>query len=127
MEKRMTIGDISKKSGLSLHTLRYYEKIGLIKPVERNGSGHRNYTDSDLDLIDFIQKLKLTGMPIKDIIWYISLLDSTENSYGKRLEILKKHQERIEKRIKTAQEFLKIIRYKIDWYKKNGGLLQYKN
>jgi DNA-binding transcriptional MerR regulator len=118
----MTIRQVSEKTGLSAYTLRYYEKIGLIKSVGRDGSGHRNYLDTDLELIDFIQKWKSTGMRIKDIIRYISLLDSDEDSYGERLEILKKHRARIEKRIRTAKEFLKIIEYKIEWYKKHGGV-----
>ncbi len=123
----MTIKQVSEKTGLSSYTLRYYEKIGLIKPVQRNRSGHRNYIDSDLEIIDFIQKWKSTGMQIKDIIRYIALLDSNEDSYHERLEILEKHRERIEKRIRQAQEFLNIIKYKIEWYKKNGGVLKCEN
>jgi DNA-binding transcriptional MerR regulator len=122
----MTIKQVSGKTGLSSYTLRYYEKIGLIKPVQRDRSGHRNYFDEDLELIDFIQKLKSTGMQIKDITRYISLLDSNEDSYSERLEILEKHRARIKKRIQTAQEFLNIINYKIEWYKENGGVLKYK-
>jgi DNA-binding transcriptional MerR regulator len=122
----MTINEVAEKTGLSCHTLRYYEKIGLIKPVHRNNAGRRNYGDSDLEIIDFIQKWKSTGMQIKDIIRYIALLDSDKDSYSERLEILEKHRKHIKKRIKTAQEFLNIIDYKIEWYKKNGGVLQQK-
>jgi hypothetical protein len=79
-----------------------------------------------LELIRFIQKWKSTGMPIKDIIRYIKLLDRNEDSYKDRLDILEKHRERIEKQIKQAEEFLNIINYKIEWYKKNSGVLNCK-
>ena len=102
-----------EKTGLSSYTLRYYEKIGLINPIRRNNAGHRDYIDSDLNIIDFIQKLKSTGMQINDIVQYIGLLDRDEDSYNERLEILEKHRKHIKNRIKSAQEFLDIIEYKI--------------
>ena len=114
----MTIQEVSVKTGLSSHTLRYYEKIGLITPVNRNSSGHRNYNKKDLDIIEFIKKLKLTGMPIKEISRLTALLSKNEESYSERLEILEKHRLSIENRLKTTQDFLNYLKSKIEWYKK---------
>ena len=117
----MTIKEVSEKTGISSYTLRFYEKIGLIGDVRRNESGHRDYCESDLEAIDFVRRWKSTGMPIDDIIRYIELMDKSEDTYSERLSILMQHKSRIEESIKTAREFLEIISFKIDFYKKNGG------
>ena len=63
----MTIKEVSDKLGLSVHTLRYYEKEGLIRNIKRNINGFRNYSDNDVGWLDLIMKLKLTRMPLKDL------------------------------------------------------------
>jgi DNA-binding transcriptional MerR regulator len=117
----MTIGRVVEKTGLSRHTLRYYEKIGIIKPVLRNKSGHRNYTDEDMEIIGFVLKMKTACLPIKDIVSYIALLNQGEKSYKKRLEILQRHKEHIEKRLEDTGELLRFINRKIEWYVKHGA------
>jgi DNA-binding transcriptional MerR regulator len=59
----LTIADAAKASGITAHTLRYYEKAGLLEPIDRNGSGHRRYREGDLERIRFLTKLRATGMP----------------------------------------------------------------
>ena len=68
MDATLTISDAAQKSGISAHTLRYWERAGLIQPVTRNGSGHRRYAEEDLDRIRFLTKLRATGMPIRQNI-----------------------------------------------------------
>jgi DNA-binding transcriptional MerR regulator len=117
----MKIKKVSEITGLSSHTLRFYEKTGLIPCISKNRSGHRNYSESDLELISFIQKWKLTGMPISEISRYMELMDREEEIYGERMAILVNHRDRIKEKIKSFGEFLEIIEFKIRWYKKNGG------
>ena len=107
----MTIKEVYKKTGLSSHVLHFYEKIELIKPITHNSPEHRHYKNSDLELTDFIKKQKSIGMPIKDIIRYITLLDKNEDFYNERIEILKNHRIRIEKQLREIQEFLNIFKF----------------
>ena len=76
MEHAMTIAEAAEASGLSVHTLRYYERTGLLEPVSRNGSGHRRYRAADLERIAFLTKLRATGMPIRDVRRYAELLNA---------------------------------------------------
>ncbi len=64
MENLFSIQQIASMTGLSTHTLRYYEKIGLIKNVQRDQTGYRQYTDVDLAWIQFLIRLRVTGMPM---------------------------------------------------------------
>ncbi len=85
-----SIGESSKLSGISIDTLRYYEKEKLIV-VERDSSGRRKYTDLDIQWIAFIKRLKETGMPIKQIRRYAVLRYQGDSTLRERLEMLKEH------------------------------------
>lgn len=85
-----SIGEFSKFSGISIDTLRYYEKEKLIV-VERDSSGRRKYTDLDIQWIAFIKRLKETGMPIKQIRRYAVLRYQGDSTLRERLEMLKEH------------------------------------
>src|SRR5262245_53773005 len=76
--RTLSIADAAESSGLSAHTLRYYERAGLLEPVSRNGSGHRRYRDTDLELIAFLAKLRATGMPIRKVRRYAELMTAGE-------------------------------------------------
>ena len=67
---KLTIQEVSQATGLSTHTLRYYERIGLIHPIRREGNSHRHYTNDDVGWIEFLLKLRATGMSIKDMQKY---------------------------------------------------------
>ena len=84
------IGEFSKLTGLSIHTLRYYEHEGLIAP-ERNSSNRRCYSDKDLTWIEFIKRLKDTGMPIKEIKHYAELRAAGDSTLSDRMEMLALH------------------------------------
>jgi MerR family transcriptional regulator, aldehyde-responsive regulator len=75
----MKIGELSKKSDLSTHTIRYYEKIGLFHKAQKDKSGHRNYTSNDLDLVNWVTCLKKSGMPLQQIKEYVDARNNEKN------------------------------------------------
>ena len=83
-----TIRDVARETGLSVHTLRYYERIGLIPPVERAESGHRRYRDKDIAWFEFLRKLRATGMPIRKVREYVALQQQGDETLRERFELL---------------------------------------
>ncbi|MBD5521353.1 MAG: MerR family transcriptional regulator [Lachnospiraceae bacterium] len=111
------IGDFSKLTGLSIHTLRYYEHEGLITP-ERNSINRRCYSDKDLTWIEFIKRLKNTGMPIKEIKHYANLRAAGDTTLYERLEILVLHRQTLNEQIAQLQEHKIKLDEKIEFYRK---------
>ncbi|MFE2108465.1 MerR family transcriptional regulator, partial [Kitasatospora sp. NPDC059463] len=81
---RHTIGEVSAASGLTAHTLRWYERIGLLDPVDRSASGQRRYSDADLHRLAFLGRLRLTGMPVADMLRYVELAREGERTSADR-------------------------------------------
>jgi len=113
---RLTIQEVSKATGLSTHTLRYYERIGLIHPISREQNTHRHYTADDVGWIDFLLKLRATGMSIKDMQKYAELQRQGDSTLPERVEMLKSLRGSVEARINELNEHLKLISYKIEIY-----------
>ncbi len=113
----MNMREFSNKVGLSAYTLRYYEKIGLLKHVQRNISGHRIYSHRDIDWVNFIKRLKETGMPLEEIRKYASLRELGVETVKERQALLEKHQESLVKHIRQQNEHLKALDDKINLYK----------
>ena len=87
----MTIAEAAERSGLTSHTLRYYERDGLmLLPVERSSTGHRRYTDRDLSWIELVTRLRATGMPIRDVRRYADLVRAGAGNEQERLELLRR-------------------------------------
>src|SRR5262245_19394565 len=86
--RTLSIADAAEASGLSAHTLRYYERTGLLEPVGRNGSGHRRYRETDLERIAFLAKLRATGMPIREVRRYAELMTAGEATNAERLALI---------------------------------------
>ena len=105
----MKISEVSKKYKLSSATLRYYEKIGLLKNIEKK-HGIRNYTEEDLNTIHFILYMKKSGFKLEDIIEYM------KEDKTKRLEMLLNQKEELLKEIKEKEETLNFLNYKIEIY-----------
>ena len=116
MDTNLTIQETASRTGLSEHTLRYYEKIGLILPVERAPNGHRRYNDEDLGWIDFLKCLRSTGMPVAQMIEFTQLTHAGDDTIQERLAMLKKHRECVLREIALLEKDLEVIHYKIDWY-----------
>jgi len=114
--EQLTIQQVAEATGLSVHTLRYYERIGLIHPIGRMENTHRRYTTDDIGWIEFLMKLRATGMSIQDMQVYAELQRQGDDTLPERLEMLKALQRDVEARIDELHEHLKLIRYKVSVY-----------
>jgi DNA-binding transcriptional MerR regulator len=117
-EQELTIQQMVEATGLSAHTLRYYERAGLMLPqVERDeGNGYRAYTMEHVRWIAFIKRLRTTGMPIRDIQRYTELLREGDLTMLERMQLLKGHRMRVEERLHEEQQHLDAINTKIAYY-----------
>ena len=115
-ETGLTIQQVAKETGLSVHTLRYYERIGLIPPVERAPNGHRRYSEDDIGWIGFLNKLRATGMPISKMKQYADLQQQGQDTLAERLALLKEHRREVKKRIQELNDNLTMIESKIEHY-----------
>lgn len=113
----LSIQEVAERMDLSTHTLRYYERIGLIHPVERASSGHRRYSEDDLGWIDFLKKLRRTGMPVNEMKRYADLLWEGDRTVGARRELLEKHYKRMQAQVAELNEALSCIEWKIEHYR----------
>ena len=113
----MTIAEAAERSGLTSHTLRYYERDGLMLfPVERSSTGHRRYTDRDLTWIEMITRLRSTGMPMRDVRRYAELVRAGAGNEAERLDLLKAHRDRVERQLAEVTGHLRAIDHKIGLY-----------
>ena len=111
-----SIGEFSRMTNLGIHTLRYYEHENLITP-KRNSSNRRCYSDKDLAWIEFIKRLKDTGMPIKEIQCYAELRAKGDITLNERMEMLTVHRDSLNEQIKALQEHMAKLDDKIDFYR----------
>ncbi|MES0811518.1 MerR family transcriptional regulator [Roseibium sp. SCPC15] len=114
----MRIGDLAEKSGLSTDTLRYYEKIGLLPKPLRDAGGRRIYDQTILRWIDFLDRLKATGMGIKDRLRYADLRTKGGASLTERREMLEVHRVKVREDISRLAEMLSVLDEKIDLYRR---------
>jgi DNA-binding transcriptional MerR regulator len=113
----LTIADAARASGLSAHALRYYERAGLLDPIDRDASGHRRYSDEDLERIRFLTKLRATGMPIRDVRRYAQLLREGEGNEAERLALLEAHRTAVVAVLEETARNLELIDWKINLYR----------
>jgi DNA-binding transcriptional MerR regulator len=112
----MKIAEVSEHTGISSDTLRYYERIGLIWPVNRNASGIRDYTDLDLRRVDFIKCMRSAGLPVEVLIEYVGLVQQGDKTIEARKEILIEQRELLVARMSEMQKTLDILDHKIEVY-----------
>ncbi len=114
----LTIQQMARVTGLSAHTLRYYERAGLmIQSVGRDeANGYRSYTQQDVIWIEFLKRLRATGMPIHDILRYTELCRQGEHTISARLQLLKEHRSRVEEHLSEVEHHLSAITTKIAYY-----------
>ncbi|MEY8735767.1 MerR family transcriptional regulator [Lactobacillus sp. AN1001] len=117
-----TISATAKKTGLSTYTLRYYEKEGLIKNIQRTENGRRFYSEQDIELIKSIDCLKKTGMSIESIKKYMKIFADDQFDDSSRIALFKKQREKIKEKMAELQDQLEMANYKI-WYYENIGSL----
>ncbi len=116
VQTSLTIADTARATGVSAHTLRYYERAGLINGVDRADSGHRRYDDADLAWIEVSQCLRATGMPIRRIRRYAELVRAGEGNEVARLALLEGHRDAVRTRLAEVQRHLAFIDRKIAKY-----------
>jgi DNA-binding transcriptional MerR regulator len=117
----LSIAEVAEASGLSAHTLRYYERAGLVGPVDRSGSGHRRYREADLERINFLTKLRATGMPIREVRRYAQLMNAGEATSEERLALLEAHREAVLAELEATVKNLELVEWKINLYKERLG------
>ncbi|MGW8376323.1 MerR family transcriptional regulator [Streptomyces sp. ODS28] len=117
---RYTIGEVAEVSGFSAHTLRWYERIGLMPHVDRSHTGQRRFTNRDLDWLQFVGKLRRTGMAVADMVRYAELVREGEHTFAERYELLAATREDVRQRIADLQDTLAVLDYKIDIYSGSG-------
>jgi DNA-binding transcriptional MerR regulator len=112
----MKIAEVSERYGLSSDTLRYYERIGLIPPVNRNQGGIRDYGEIDVMRVEFIKCMRSAGLPIEVLIDYMGLVQQGDQTIETRKEILKEQRELLLSRMQEMQKTLDILNHKIEVY-----------
>ena len=114
----LTISDAARAVGVSAHTLRYYERAGLmLDRVERNAATHRRYTDEDLRWVILLTRLRATGMPIRRMREYADLVREGEGNERERLALLESHRAAVLEQLEEVQRSLAAIDTKIDLYR----------
>ena len=111
-----SIQDVSKKTGLSAHTLRYYEKEGLLVDVERTPGGFRQYSDADLESLNLICCLKNTGMSLQEITRFLELTHQGDQTLKERVELLRAHREHVINRMQEMQIYLDKVTWKLNFF-----------
>ncbi len=113
---RYSIGQVAKKLGLTTHTIRYYDKEGLLPFVRKGSSGARVFLDEDVDWLLIVECLKGTGMPLKEIKKYIQLCQQGDQTLQTRLEMFKKQKVKIEEQMVILNQYMEKINFKIAYY-----------
>jgi DNA-binding transcriptional MerR regulator len=114
----LSIAEAARRTGVSVHTLRYYERAGLVvTAVDRTAGGRRRYHQLDLDWIVICTRLRATGMPIRTIRRYAELVSAGPGNEQERLVLLEAHRAEVTARLARTREHLKLIDHKIDVYR----------
>lgn len=116
-----TIGEVAAHTGLTAHTLRWYERIGLMPYVTRSSTGQRSYTNRDLEWLRLITKLRLTGMAVADMVRYAELVRAGDHTYAERRELLLATREEVGRRVAELQDTLTVLDHKIGIYSQAPG------
>ncbi|CAM5502704.1 MerR family transcriptional regulator OS=Streptomyces alboniger OX=132473 GN=CP975_10695 PE=4 SV=1 [Streptomyces alboniger] len=111
-----TISEVAAFTGLTAYTLRWYERIGLMPHIDRSHTGQRRYRNRDLDWLAFVGKLRLTGMPVADMVRYAELVREGQHTFTERQELLERTRRDVRTRIAELQDTLAVLDHKIDTY-----------
>ncbi|MGW5191262.1 MerR family transcriptional regulator [Kribbella sp. NPDC004138] len=115
LPEQLSIAEASELTGLTAHTLRYYERIGLLD-VRRDAAGYRSYDERAMARIVFISRLRASGMPIGTISHYLELVLEGEHTAPQRLALMQEHRDRIQRQLRDLQLALAVTDYKITVY-----------
>ncbi|MEQ3362562.1 MerR family transcriptional regulator [Raoultibacter massiliensis] len=112
----MLIAEVSKKYDISADTLRYYERVGLIPAVNRRDNGIRDYTEEDLNWVEFIKCMRAAGIQVEALIEYVALYQQGDDTNAARKDILIEQREQLVERMEDMRVTLERLNYKIDNY-----------
>lgn len=112
----LTIAEVAAATGTSAHTLRYYERIGLIRGVSRARSGHRRYGPDDVRWVEFLRKLQGTGMPIRRMLAYAALARRGDATITERRALLEAHRDDVAAKLAEQKVHLAGIEKKVEMY-----------
>ncbi len=108
-----TVKEISKKTGISPYTLRFYEKEGVLPVVERNANGVRMFNEHYIDCIEMVQALRSTGLPLAEIKEYVELYKSGDSTLPERKIMLAHQKSKVEEQISLLMKTLEKLNYKL--------------
>ena len=118
LTEQYTVQQAAALTGLSEHTLRYYERIGLIQPVPRQeSSGHRRYGPDDLAKLETLACLRATGMPIDQMRRYFELRSHGAGAAAAQQALLATHLQELQRRLAALQDHIKYVESKIDYWR----------
>lgn len=120
MDEPLTIQEVARRTGLSAHTLRYYERAGLIAPVARASGGQRRYAAADMDWIGFLLRLKATHMPIAQMRLFATLRAAGSSTLAQRRQLLESHLAEVLAALAQTQQSAHALREKIVHYRALG-------
>ena len=119
VETSLSIAEAADATGLTTHTLRYYERDGLLlDAVDRASSGHRRHSEDDLGWIRMITRLRATGMPIREVRQYADLVRAGDGNEAERLQLLVAHRDRVRQQLAEVATHLEAIELKIGLYER---------
>ena len=114
----LSIADVVARTGLTAHTLRYYERAGLmLGPVDRAPSSHRRYREADVRWVTLLTKLRATGMPIRRVREYAALVRSGDGNEAERLALLEAHRDAVRAQLVAMRRNLDAVEKKIGIYR----------
>jgi DNA-binding transcriptional MerR regulator len=112
-----TPAQVVEETGLSIDTLRYYEKIGLLDPVDRDAAGRRRFSDHHLEQLSVARCLRESGMPVADVARYAEMARAGDHTIEERIELLEAHGRRVRAQIDSLQDQQRYIERKIAYYR----------
>ena len=121
LEQELSIGDVARRTGLSVHALRFYERQGLMlsQNVARGAGGHRRFSPQEVNWLRICIKLRRSGMPLAKIRRFAELVREGPGNEQQRLELLREHQGRVESQLAELEECLRIISRKVGIYEEH--------
>ena len=115
-EKTYTIQEAAQEMDVSAHTLRYYEKIGLLPSIQRSDNGRRNYTEEDLGWVYWLKLLRESGMSIRAMKRYVEITRAGDHTIDERCAMLEEHRNQLRAQIGKLQGYLKRLNQKVEFY-----------
>ncbi|MGD0167690.1 MAG: MerR family transcriptional regulator [Gaiellaceae bacterium] len=124
MERTYAIKEAAERTGVSTHTLRYYERIGLLEPIDRETSGRRRYSEADIYSVRFLTMLRATGMPIRDMLVFMQLTWAGDETVSERAELLERHRSELQARLIELDGHMEVLARKIAFYRQRERELE---